>query len=81
MESKSRDSCKDAKLNFKGSFSIQYAIAVALVSTIYYSGYYHVGIVPLPASTDLATKLSYTIRCAFPMVLILLFFIANVGNK
>ena len=78
MESKS---CKDAKLNFKGSFSIQYAIAVALVSAIYYSGYYHVSIVPLPTSIDLVAKLSYTIRCAFPMVLVLLFFIMNVGNK
>ncbi|KAL5460486.1 hypothetical protein EMCRGX_G033937 [Ephydatia muelleri] len=78
MESKS---CKDAKLNFKGSFSIQYAIAVALVSAIYYSGYYHVSIVPLPTSIDLVAKLSYTIRCAFPMVLVLFFFIMNVGNK
>ena len=81
MEQKRSRKDTDTKPNFEGSFFIQYAIAIALFSAIYYGGYYHLQIVPVPASTELQVKLAFTIRCAFPMVLVLFVFIANVGNK
>jgi len=58
----------------------QTLLALATVATIFYGGYYYCPSLPVPASNDLISKLIYTIRCAFPPLVVLDVAIALVGN-
>ena len=54
---------------------------VGSMLAIFYGGYYHCDYIPIPTSLDLATRMAFTIRCAFPAVVVLAFFIVSVGLK
>lgn len=50
-----------------------------ILGGIYYGGYYWCDSIPAPSSTDLAVRLSYTLRCTLPMFIILLFAVFGVA--
>ena len=54
---------------------------VGVMLAIFYGGYYYCDYIPVPASLDLATRMAFTVRCVFPAVVVLAFFIASVGSK
>eukprot|EP00731_Ephydatia_muelleri_P030798 Em0022g312a len=54
---------------------------VGAMLAIFYGGYYYCDFIPVPASLDLATRLAFTLRCLFPAVVVLAFFIVSVGMK
>lgn len=63
-------------------FLPQFFLSNVTVFLTYYWGYYYSdGVIPVPGSTDLASRLAFGLRCAFPMALILLVFIHLVAMK
>ena len=59
----------------------QASIAVVLVTSALYCGYYYGESIPVPKEPlDMTTNLAYTLRCLFPLALVQFFFIARVGN-
>ena len=59
-------------------FLFQFGLAVATTISIFYGGYYHCLFIPLP---DEASRAEYTLRWAFPPLLVLLSAILSVGIK
>ena len=59
----------------------QASISLALVASALYCSYQYGDIIPVPEEPlSTASVLAYTLRCLFPLVLVLLFFISRVGN-
>ena len=57
-------------------------VALAVIVTILYGGYYYCDCIPVPRSNDFSEKLLYAARyCTFPQALFLLFAIMRVGAK
>ena len=50
-----------------------------ILGAIYYGGYYWCDSIPVPTSTDLAVRLSYTLRCTLPLFITLLFAVYAVS--
>ena len=58
------------------------SIALTVIVTILYGGYYHCDCIPAPRSNDFSEKFLYAARyCTFPQAVFLLVAIARVGAK
>ena len=70
-------------------FSFQYILGIGSTLLFAYLAYYHVDFIPVPVAAslsdtntvELSVRLSYALRCTFPMVLVLFVGVALVGNK
>ena len=63
-------------------YLLQTFIALTVIVTILYGGYYYCHSIPIPRSNDFVEKLLYTARyCTFPQAVFLLVAILRVGAK
>lgn len=60
-------------------YYLQLLLGHVILGGIYYGGYYWCDCIPVPSSTDLAVRLSYTLRCTLPMFITLLFAVFGVA--
>ena len=66
----------------KRVFLIEVVLANVFVFIFMYGGYYWTNFIPVPASMTFSTRLSYTLRCSLPMVLVLGFAVmAVIGRR
>ena len=60
-------------------YYLQLLVGHVILGGIYYGGYYWCESIPVPSSTDLVVRLSYTLRCTLPMFITLLFAVFGVA--
>uniref|UniRef100_A0A1X7VNY2 Uncharacterized protein n=1 Tax=Amphimedon queenslandica TaxID=400682 RepID=A0A1X7VNY2_AMPQE len=65
----------------KRLFLIEVVLANVFVFVFMYGGYYWTNFIPVPASMAFSTRISYTLRCSLPMVLVLGFAVIAVIRK
>ena len=65
----------------EGILKIQILVGTLIVVLVLYTGYYHGNFIPVPVSTDLASRLAFALRCSLPMVVVLFAAIVLVAIK